>query len=160
MTDHDGWLLDALADEPATLSAAGSARRAAMRGALSRAVVRRRRVRRTVRGTCATAALVAMAVALWQAFAVPSSRPTDDRPMQVAAGYAGFDFREVLGDPGILARCAAPSRPIDPAVFVDDAELLALLRANHRATGLLRVAGRTVPTEPVVDPLPTELPTE
>lgn len=95
--------------------------------------VRWRRRRRQLRRAALGALLLLGGFALW-----PDPRP-DDLPV---APLAAPPWTVVRDDPGVVARHTVPER-VDPAWFVDDRELQALLRESGQPIGTVRI-GRTV----------------
>ncbi|MBI4602514.1 MAG: hypothetical protein HY721_11195 [Planctomycetes bacterium] len=127
------------------LSDAGRARKEAMLRQLKAAVVARRRRRRAARW----AAAMAIPAALLGTVVLVRGRPDRESPStpplvreDPAPAPARLDnlrFEVVRDDPMILERWRAEPRAADPAVFVSDDELLDLLAAARRPTGLVRV---------------------
>src|SRR5690606_14339661 len=137
-----------------TPGAAALARKAAMQ-ALLLAEVRRRPRRRGVLRAAAAAALVLAALAL--AFRRPERAPRAHALRHVdfaAVGAPGarwsFDYAAVPDDGKALARFTA-QRTLPAEIFVDDDELLHLLAAAGRPTGLVRVGDRAFVTDDIVD---------
>jgi hypothetical protein len=139
MSEQPSWVLGAMRAHPA-LTAAGAARRTAMGEMLQAAVVSRRR--RRVAFRLAGAAAVAMVLALLLS---PGISPDP------GAGLKHVAFETVRDDPGILARYAARPAAIPAETWIEDDELLDLLRSADRPTGLIRIDDRVILTVDVTD---------
>ncbi|MEM7199725.1 MAG: hypothetical protein AAF628_05625 [Planctomycetota bacterium] len=142
-------LLQWLESADSALSQRGQDRRDALRASLVGTVVRRRRRRRAATGLGAVATAVAMALAIGLGGSGPAVAPVPSGPAPAAALVA-----VVRDDDRILERLAAPAPTRVRTGRADDAELLALLAAADRPTGLVRIAGRVELTGDVIDPLP------
>lgn len=122
------------APDRATLSADGERRKAALRAQLVARVSGRRRRRRMAE------VLVTVAAAVLLTFAWPRAEP---RRQGVATPGGGFDpvsCRIVSTDPDVMSRYRV--RDLRPVERVDDEVLLAMLRTQGAAVGLVRVASR------------------
>lgn len=154
MTDFERWFRDAVAERSSPLSEAGAARRQAMRVALTGVVVRRRRLRRAGRGAAALALLAGVVwLAWWSSGTATPVAEQQDVVHDAAPTLHHIALEIVADDPDILARCAAPSRELPPETWIDDQQLLQLLRDADRPTGLLRRGNRVELTEDVTDEL-------
>jgi len=134
------------------LSVKGRARRERMLADLKATVIRLRRRRATVR-LAGLGAVVVLAVALL------GRLRREEAPAPVAGGppespqapappleFQHLRFEVVRNEPGVLERHRLESRPLDPAVFIDDDELLSLLAQDGRHVGLIRMQGRVIVT--------------
>ena len=151
MTDFERWFRDAVDEHGSPLSEAGASRRQAMRTALTGAVVRRRRTRRGVRGASALALLAGVVWLAWWSIGTAAVGERQDVAHEPRLQHIALQI--VADDPDILARYALPSRPLPPETWIDDAQLLQLLRDADRPTGLLRRGDRVELTENVTDQL-------
>ena len=109
--------------------------------------VRRRRRRRQVVRAAAAAVVLGGVLAVW-AFAAWQPWNTHDAPREPAARWS-----VVAVDPGVVARCTAPT-VVREEWFVDDYELQQLLRDAERPDGLVRVRGQVLVSSDAVDPFP------
>ena len=140
MSDQPQWVLGAMGAHPA-LTAAGLARRTAMGEMLQGAVVSRRRRRMAFRWAGAAALTLVLALLL-----SPGISPDNS-----GAELRHVAFETVRDDPGILARYAATPSAIPPETWIEDDELLDLLRSADRPTGLIRIDDRVILTVDVTD---------
>ena len=132
------------------LSPMAMQRQQAMLPLLLTAVRHRRQRRRAVR-----AAALVVAVALVVAFLWPPTETMprgDDGPIAQAPGWTS-----IHDDPTVLSRCEVT--PVVAAEwFVDDASLQALLRAEGRPAGVVRVGGAVRVSAAAIDPWGSEIP--
>ena len=143
MSEQPSWVLGAMRAHPA-LTATGLARRTAMGEILQAAVVSRRRRRVAFRWAGATALALVLALLL-----SPGISPGTGR-----AELKHVAFEIVRDDPGILARYAARPSAIPAETWIEDDELLDLLRSADRPTGLIRIDDRVILTGDVTDITP------
>ncbi len=143
MSEQPKWMLAAMSATPA-LTAAGLERRESMGEVLRSAVVARRRRRLALRWSGAIGLALVLALVLWPARAEAEVHP----------GLRNVAFTTVRDDPGILTRYEAVPAPIAPETWVDDQEILDLLRSAGRHTGLIRIQDRVTFTTEVTDDLP------
>ena len=139
MSEQPSWVLGAMRAHPA-LTAAGAARRTAMGEMLQGAVISRRRRRTAFRWAGAGALGLVLALLL-----SPAISPAP------GAGLKHVAFDTVRDDPGILARYAARPAAIPAETWIEDDELLELLRSADRPTGLIRIDDRVILTGDVTD---------
>ena len=143
MSEHPRWILSAMRGHPA-LTAAGLARRTAMGEMLQAAVVSRRRRRRALRWASGTALALVFALLL-----SPGASPVAG-----GAGLKHVAFEIVRDDPGIVTRYVARPSAIPAETWIEDDELLDLLRSADRPTGLIRIDDRVILTGDVTDNSP------
>lgn len=147
-------LFDLAVRETRPLGAGTRARRAAMREDLLRAVDRRRLRRRSTRG---------LAGALILALGLLVTRPllrtgAVDAPGDLPDAGSGIAILVVQDEPTVTDRMSAPvtpairiatvrSRPIDPAVLLDDRGLSHWLRSARKPSWVVRAGGRVLVDE-------------
>ena len=146
MSDYAKLFRDAQHRHPAPLSRGGRTRREALRTALEGAVVARRRRRTAAR--FATAAIAVAVLALWIRADFAGSAPAGESGAVARAD--GLRLRNavlevVRNDPRVIAR-ATVREPLAADTWIDDDELLRLLRAAGRPTGLVRSGDRVILT--------------
>lgn len=122
--------------EPSTaagigLSTTGLARREAMKVMLTGILRQRRRRRRMAQAACALLLLGLGARTL-----------QPPRPAPVAPIAAPRCWTVVHDDPTVLLRCRAADITLPGTIFVDDAELPALLAAAGRDAGIVQIGDR------------------
>ena len=156
MTDYGNWFDESLGDQPVTLGDAARARRDAIREELQRRVVVRRRGRAALRASFAT---LLVAFCAWFAWPSDPESPGNDhsRPDLVADArpfvMQHADFAVVANTDDVLARYAAPRRPLPAEIFLSDDQLIEGLRAIDRPATLLRTGDRVEVYPDVADPL-------
>ena len=143
MSEQPKWMVAAMSATPA-LTAAGMERRENMGEMLRSAVASRRRRRLALRFGSAVGLATILAIVTWPARA----------EAEVAPGLRHIAFETVRDDPGILAAYGAPPTEVAPETWVDDQEILDLLKSAGRHTGLIRVQDRVTFTAEVTDDLP------
>ena len=111
--------------------------------ALRLRAVRRRRRRALVAAAVALGAAVAFGPWPWGS----RLQRTPEAPSPVALQPRAVIVRD---DPDVLARCRVTTQ-VRPEWFVDDAGLQALLHADGRADGLVRIAERVLVRAEVID---------
>ena len=153
--DCEKWFDDALAESSPTIRAltdAGRVRRAAMRRSLQGAVMTRRRRRTAARSAGAVLAVLALGIAWWQA--TPVTRlPEPGSSRDDLAALQHVDYRAVTTDRSMLERYRVDPPAVSAVLEVGDDELLRLLAAAGRPTGLIRMRDRVIVTRDVVDPI-------
>jgi hypothetical protein len=153
VTDAKRWFDAALADTSTKLSPAGQHRRQAMGAELRRAIAHRRQRRRARRAALGIALLLAL-VWLGSGLGSPPRRDPQQVVENPPPSLQHMDFVEVRNQGDVLARYCTPLAPPQPALLIDDEELLRLLVAANRPTGLIRTADRVFLTAKVTDDLP------
>lgn len=149
-TEYQKWFETELADEPVSLSAAGCARRGAMQLELQTAVVSRRRRRTTVRWSAGALAAALLTAVLWPTPETAPSAP-GNAPGERLVALSYCDYGLVRDDALAMQRYTAPAAALPAETWVDDDQLVALLAAADRRTGLIRTPQRVVLTHDVID---------
>jgi len=151
MNSYENIFDRALRTCPVALSHDGIARRAEIAVTLASAVVSRRRRRQALQLT----ALLVLAAAIL-VVSLPRSSPQTHEDLLAPPAYENLSFELLRDDPGILTRCAAKPSVVPKAIWIDDAGLIDLLRAAQRPSGLLRVGGRLILTNPIAPEEPPD----
>lgn len=135
----------ALRENPVSLSSEGMARRRTMGQALKGAVISRRRRRRAAQAG-AVLALAATVLWIW----LPMTSPRSHELLPSSSSYEHLVLVIVQDQPGIMERFAFEPTVVPAETWIDDAELIELLRAAGKPSGVLRTEGRFMLTNPMV----------